>query len=317
MAGEGIASVKRPHIWLLGTFALVLALSVLAGLKSGSRNSTADDDAWRWESFSGAEVRVPKGFGWSGTDQAFGQWCVGRNRDGLVARPGGISTLVGCGGYEQDSVELSETLAKTGPVVAFKFGARPPGMPHRTILKHGNLSVVVQAKDPLRTMIANSVRFVDHEDWAGCPIKDSISRNLYASPRPATDVTKLRGVDRVAVCKYDKLTVDKPGLSASNLLKGVDARQTVRAIARAPKGTGPNQPETCIGGDALEAIVLRVHSRSGLSRIHVRYDDCDNVGFDDGVATRELTKNGLAHVLVGSLHPDGWSGHLDAVFPNR
>lgn len=310
--------MKRPHVWVLGTFLLVLALSALAGLCTGSRNaSTADDSAWRWESFSGAEVRVPKEFGWSGTEQAFGQWCVGRNRNGLVARPGGIFTLVGCGGPWKGWNQFNETLAKTGPVVAFKFGTKPPALPHRTIVSRGNVSVIIQAQDPLRTRIANSVRFVDHEDWAGCPIKDSISRNVYASPKQGVDVTKLRDVDQVAVCKYDKLTVDKPGLSASNLLKGKAAQQTVGAIAHAPMGTGPNKPETCVGGDAYEVIVLRVRSRSGLSRIHVRYDDCDNVGFDDGVAVRELTKDGLAHVLVGSLHPDSWSGHLDAVFPDR
>jgi hypothetical protein len=225
--------------------------------------------------------------------------------------------LVGCGGPWKGWDQFNETLAQTGPVVAFTFASTIPKIPDRTVVKGGDIAVIVQAKEPLRTAIAKSVRFVDRADWAGCPIKDAISRHLYASPKRGVDVTKLRAVDRVSVCKYNKLTVDKPSLSTSNLLKGKAAWQTIRAIAHAPKGSGPNKPETCIGGDAHEAIVLRVHSRSGLSRIHVRYDDCDNVGFDDGVAVRELTKDGLVHVLVGSLHPDEWSGHLDTVFPDR
>lgn len=287
-------------------------LALLSACGSSDEIDAKPRDGWRWETFQNVQVQVPKTFGWSNTDQAFGQWCVGKNRSGLIARPGGVSTLVACLAAPEP---YQASLSQTGPIVAFTFDDVPRSAT-RTVVRRGALSVVVQAKQPLRSQIAESVLVVTNADWAGCAIRDQISQHPYASPKPGFDVARLRNVESVSVCRYERTTASKPGLVASALLTGADAKATIAAIRKAPVGSGPNAPNDCKAGEMGEAIVLRVHERARDERIHVRYDDCDKLGVDDGATVRRLTKAVASQIFVWPVHPDLWGGNLNNVMPN-
>ena len=290
-------------------------LAACGGAGAPPSQENALPDGWRWESFLGVEVGVPNNFGWGSTDQALSQWCISEDRQALVGRPFRASTLVFCATEEGRSPQGS-LVDKTGPIVAFEYDRDVREAGDRTVIRHGKVSVIIQVKEPLRSRIAKTVRLVDDVDWAGCPKTDPISKRPYGSPKRGVDVSKIRDVRRVSVCRYGVKSELPPGLLASTVLTGSEADEAIAAIAAAPKGSGPNEPD-CTAGSMSEVVVLRVRSAGGESLINVRYDDCDKVGFDDGVDVRRLTKAGLSRILVGPHFPDSYSGHLEGVMPRQ
>lgn len=308
-------TIMRIAAGVLSAISSIL-LTACGGAGAPPNRTNSLPDGWRWESFLGVEVGVPDNFGWGGTEQALGQWCVNEDRQPLVGRPFVVSTAVGCGIGDDGRPPPESLVVKTGPIVAFEYDRDVREAGDRKVIRHGKVSVIIQVKEPLRSRIVKTVRFVEDADWAGCPKVDPISNGPYGSPKHGVDVSTIRDVQRVSVCRYRVKSELPPGLLASSVLTGTEAAAALAAIAAAPKGSGPNLPD-CSPALMSEIVVLRVRTSTGESRIHVRYEDCDKLGFDDGVAVRRLTKAGLSRILVGPHFPDSYSSHLEDVMPRE
>lgn len=288
-----------------------------AASDSASPPNGALPDGWRWESYGGIEVGVPGDWGWGNGDQRLLQWCVGRDRDPIVGRPGG-STEVGCPGGESGP-DPGTLLENTGPVVAFGQPLDRPDGPvqvrgDRATLVIGGVLLSVHAEPDLREQILDTVREVE-VDAKGCPVDDPVATDPSRRPAEPVDVASLTGVTAVAACRY---SISDPGgdtnsgaaLLSSVGLEGSEAADAVAAIADAPVGGGPNSPETCMPeyayGDDL--IVLRISSDAGESQVHLRYSSCDHNGFDDGVRVRDLTREAVAPFITDANTLFSFSG---------
>lgn len=297
------------------------------GVDPDGRVSPTLPDGWRWESYRGVEVGAPADWGWGAGDQRLGQWCINeKHPKPIVGRPG-ASTLVGC---TSDAVGPDpETLIKnTGWVVAFEDAVFADGAVNpvatggdRTIVRLGNVVVVVQVPASLSSRVIATIHLVkvDHQ---GCPAADPASFHPQKRPVAATDVGALRGVTSVSVCKYAFATDHDPqartGLLMSSLrYDGQPAARIVRQIAAAPKGGGPNSPQTCTKGFGSEIIVLRVSSSTGASTVRVRYSDCDHNGFDDGVTVRTLTRAPMQALIQGPNAVWSWEGVLNPILGRK
>lgn len=272
-------------------------------------------DGWRWESYGGIEVGVPGDWAWGNGDQRLGQWCVGRDREPMVGRPG-ASTAVGCPGGRPDPGTL---LDNTGPVVAFGYPLDRPEGPvqvegDRATLVVGGVLLSVQTEPNLRERILATVREVD-VDAKGCPVDDPVATDPSLRPDEPADVASLTGVTAVTACMYGLATSGGGTPPASALLssvglQGQDAASAVAAIADAPVGGGPDSPETCMPeyayGDDL--IVLRISSDAGQTQVHLRYSSCDHNGFDDGVRVRDLTRDAVAPFITDANTLSTFSG---------
>lgn len=265
---------------------------------------------WRWESYRGVEVGVPGDWTYGSTGMRLTQWCAGNAKPsrGEVARPGS----------QTDALCLSKKtgpgarIAESGTFLAFAShwtGAdAPKDEADRDVIERAGVTVIVQGKPSLRKRILATVREAD-VDANGCPATDPISAELGARPPAGTPVGDLTGVSALSACKYELpngfagTVPTGPTLTSSLALGRAQAQEVVAAIAGTPVGGGPDDPDSCLPkvsyGD--EAIVLRVTSEQGLSRIFMRYSSCDHNGFDDGVAVRALSEK-AAHPLVGGAN---------------
>ncbi|MDX6278452.1 MAG: hypothetical protein QOJ72_2580 [Nocardioidaceae bacterium] len=269
-------------------------------------------DGWRWESYRDVEVGVPADWGWGSSDQLLGQWCVGNGKHPkpMVGRPG-ISTLVGCPPAKRGEADPETLISNTGMVVAFEDATRKiPRGGDRQIITYGDVTVVVQAPESLRTRIIATIHLVkiDHQ---GCPTSDPISWHFVRRPSQARDVARLRDVTALSVCRYGGFLV------SSLRYGGPRAARIVRQIAAAPKGGGPNTPETCTEKYGDEVIVLRITSATGRSQIYARYSGCDHNGFDDGITVRTLTRAPMQALIAGPNAPTSWDGVLDPILSRK
>ncbi|MCW2750082.1 MAG: hypothetical protein JWR83_1192 [Aeromicrobium sp.] len=287
------------------------------GVDPASPTSVALPAGWRWESYRGVEVGVPNDWGWGVGGQRIDQWCTNpKNPKSIVGRSG-PSTAVGCSLGNPVQTPDPQTLIKnTGSVVAFESTTFSDGADNpivhggdRTLVTIGKVVVVIQAPEAMRTKIAATVHRVT-VDHAGCPVSDPAGAHPSKRP-PPTDVTKLRGVTAVSVCKYSGLLV------SSLRYNGEPAARIIRQIAAAPKGGGPNHPSECVDGYGDSIIVLRVTSSTGESQIYARFSNCVHNGFDDGTTVRALTRDPMQALLKGPNGLYEWDGVLSRVIDTR
>jgi hypothetical protein len=326
----------RPAVRRAASWALALAALLLLGACGSEVAAQAGDAAptvatpsappdpsaglpagWRWESYRGVEVGVPDNWTYGSTGARLTQWCAGNAKPtrGEVARPGS----------QTDALCLSKKsgpgarIAESGTFVAFAShwtGAdAPKDEADRDVIERAGVTVIVQGRPSLRKRILATVREAE-VDANGCPSTDPISAELGARPPAGTPVGDLTAVTGLSACKYELpdgfagTVPSGPTLMSSVSLRGAKAQEVVAAIAAAPAGGGPNDADSCLPKVSYgkEAIVLRVTSAQGLSRIYMRYSSCDHNGFDDGVAVRALSEE-AAHPLVrGANFVSGYSG---------
>jgi hypothetical protein len=253
---------------------------------------------WRWESFGGVEVGVPGDWGWDNGSQRLHQYCVSRGDrepQPAVGRPG-PTTMALCAGGDR-----STDVATTGTIVAFEWTRQRGGIEHRgdrTTVRRNGVEVIVQAVGDLRRRIVATIRAAD-PDRNGCPATHPIGGRPGLRPGAPVDLTALGDVPVVVACRY-RIGETTRLLSSLRL----DGTATVRALAGAPVGGGPDEPESCAPeisyGD--EVLVLRIGQRR---EVVVRYSGCDHNGIDDGIAVRTLTEAAVAPLLAGPNRP--WS----------
>ena len=273
---------------------------------------------WRWESYGGVQVGVPGSWGWGNGSQRLDQWCVEQDHPPIVGRPG-AATLVGCA--EGADPPRSTRLRFTGPIVAFDRPEHPEDrtahVGDRTTVVRNGVEVIIQAPAGLRRRIAATVHEVE-VDVNGCPVLHPVIDDPARRPEPAADVAGLRDVTAVSACRY-ALTGQSygadPRLISSLRLTGPDAARAVRAIAAAPRGSGPNAPDSCLAevsyGDDM--IVLRVDGAGAQSQVYLRYSGCDHSGFDDGTSIRRLTRAAALPFLRGPNELYSFSGPASKV----
>ena len=272
-------------------------------------------DGWRWEALGGVQVGVPGDWGWGNSSQRIGQWCIGvPPLDPIVGRPG-VSTLVGCPGRKGE-VDPSTLMDNTGIVVELALahgGSKLVAEGDQEVRQVGDVVVRVIAPPRLRERILATVHQTD-VDAKGCPMFLPAEFEPGDAPEPAIDVTTLTGVSSVAACRYPVQTLEPTGepipLFSSLALSGEQAEAVVSAIADAPAGGGPDDPESCSVdysyGD--EMLVVLIDSDQGRSAVHIYYSGCDHNGFDDGTTVRALTRDAIQPLIADANRPWGWSG---------
>jgi hypothetical protein len=303
----------------------------------GSDGPAPDESApalpagWRWESYGGVQVGAPGDWGWDNSSQRVGQWCIEDNNaehpHPAVGRPG-PSTTVGCIDTRGDNDPQPSTLIENAGIFV-GFGGwldGPSGVVEegdRTTVTIGATSVMVQAEQPLRDQIVATIHAVDVDAY-GCAATDPISKDPQSRPSPAIAVGDLTDVTSVSICKYSLSysefvrTNGPPMLISSARLDGAEAAAAITGIAAAPRGGGPDSPDTCLDevsyGD--DQIVLHIESAAGVSEVYFRYSGCNHNGFDDGTATYQLTADAVAPFVTGANLVTSYSGRgKEGLFP--
>jgi hypothetical protein len=276
---------------------------------------------WRWESYHDVEVGVPDSWGDDNGSQRINQWCIAQHLNPAVGRPG-PNTLVGCPEPSPGLPSGGTLVATTGTFVAFEAAALsassgsvgPTVEGDRVTVRMGESKISVQAAQPLRDQILATIHrvAVDHN---GCPVTDPITADPGRQPADPIAVRELTGVRRVATCRYELngryvARTGSSSLISSIQLVGTPAAEAIAAVAAAPKGGGPDSPETCTVEVSFgeEVVVLRITSDRRESQVHLRFSGCDHNGLDDGVTVRRLTKESVAPFLVGANRIFSFSG---------
>lgn len=310
----------RPEIWLAVAIVLVAGCGVRGGETptepgTPSASSTPElPDGFRWESYGSAQVAVPDDWGWESASQRLGQWCAIARQPApapAVGRPGS-ATQVGCpaGDPRETSVEVTGEFVAFTPVDDDTMDAhRAATDGDRVVVELGETRLIVQAEAGLRDRILASAHRID-TDHLGCPVSPPLVDD--EDWIPSTEFpTEPSGITRLVACGYTA-GGGEPGLTGSVALDP----DAVAAIARAPEGSGPNDPSNCLSIDGpREVVVLRASSGEGqLDELLVRYDDCRDGGFYDGQGVRQLTPGAVAGVFAGPLLPDHYAGHHRELF---
>lgn len=276
-------------------------------------------DGWRWEGFAGVLVGVPGDWGWGNSSMRLGQWCIGSPPFApMVGRPG-ASTAVGC--FQKiDGVDPSTLVSHTGEVVAFEWAfddvdLAPEG--DQESVRLGDVVVRVNGPADLREQILATVHRAEVDD-NGCPMHLPAGFAPGDEPEPARDLATLTGVTSLSACRYpvpldpsDPEVAKQPmPLFSSLRLTDNEASGTVAALAAAPLGGGPDNPEDCAPDFAYgdEMQVLLIDSDEGRSVVHVYFSGCDHNGIDDGVALRALTREAIQPLIADANAVFGWSG---------
>ena len=262
-----------------------------AAVDPGTSQSSATDPegpwptggGYRWESWHGVSVRVPKTWGYGD----LGSWCAGGGSldTPLVSRPGGATEAIGCtpaSGYGLSFQEIDNNEDFEWPVVHQNSG----GWPEKNEVGGrgiGRVLVMVATPDGDQArFILGSMRAIGSGgDANGC-----LARYTPDSATPPEG--------GLSVCRYD----GNGALEQSEALFGQDAGDAVRALQAAP------EPGACAdasqGSQPHEVVAIE---SSGISAKVDLVNGCARVTVDGQV--RELTPD----VLYWALSP-GWSGSV-------
>ncbi|WP_340290835.1 hypothetical protein [Aquipuribacter hungaricus] len=298
------------------------AVGSVGGSGATTGGSSGADPGWRWESFGGIELQVPKEWG-NGTSgvAGYGAWCA--DRGGGAPSPGvnrGPLALM-------PAIACPEDRPADSYAAGVDLGTFPPfarrelaGSWAVEAVEVAGVSVAVTSDDPEQmAQVTASVRPVqDGIDVHGCPV-DSELRQEGSRPVARSGPPGVPGpaeVVAVSACRYllPGSTEDLPHpLLASTLLQGADAAALIEEVVAAPPGSGPDDDSSCAASTRLgeELVVLRVDDGTGVDEVHevvVRYSGCGGHGVDDGTTARRLTGGLLQQLFVGPLAPTTLAG---------
>jgi hypothetical protein len=259
----------------------------------GSSESTATDPGshwpsgggYRWESWHGVSVRVPKNWGYGD----LGSWCAGGGSldTPLVSRPGGATEGIGCtpaSGYGLSFQEIDNRDDFSWPVTHQDGGGWPEDNEVGGRGIGGVLVMVATPDGDQARFILDSMRAIGRAgDANGCQ-----ARYTPDSENPPEGA--------ISVCRYD----ENGALEQSEALVGEDAGKAVQALQAAPD---PGDcPDNSQGSQPHQIVILE---SAGISARVDLVDGCPRVTVDGQL--RELTPD----VLYWALSP-GWSGSVPA-----
>ena len=240
---------------------------------------------YRWESWHGVSVRVPKTWGYGD----LGSWCAGGGSldTPLVSRPGGATEAIGCtpaSGYGLSFQAIDNHDDFEWPVVHQDGGGWPE---QNEVGGRGIGGVLVMVATPdgdQARFILSTMRAIGPEgDANGCQ-----ARYTPDSSNPPEGA--------LSVCRYD----ESGALEQSEALFAENAGKAVQALQAAPDPTGC--PDNSQGSQPHQIVILQ---SAGISARVDLVDGCPRVTVDGRL--RELTPD----VLYWALSP-GWSGSVPA-----
>lgn len=275
---------------------------------------------WRWESYGGVQVQVPGTWieGITGTPPCLVDQ-EGKRPAPYVGRPGMVAAI-GCTSpvpkleYRSPYVWLGDSDAKPGSQ------DHGHGWVTQTRVVHGVPITVFAADAALRERILDSALWTGKADKFGCTPGHPNASHPEARPDPGAALADVGAVEQIAVCTYavgQDPEAAEPSI-ASSQLTGQSAQAAVDAILAAPKGSGPNDPGSCVPEYAYGAqiTVLHVRGARASAEVVVRYGGCDHHGTDDGATERQLTKDVAQRVITGPHKPDLVDGSVaDLIWP--
>ncbi|MDQ4085412.1 MAG: hypothetical protein M3165_06290, partial [Actinomycetota bacterium] len=259
--------------------------------------ASASGPGWRWESWGGVQVRVPRGWGHADLTQ----WCVDEGPSGpAVDRPELQGTRAVCSVYDDGRPTYTGGLLLRRADDPLRL-SRGDVAPYATARIHtvGDVTLTVVDIDPtVGSAILGSARVVGRRDAHGCPPR--------LAPSAGTgEAAALVDVDAVSVCRYGLTGWDRPTLISSRRLVGQRADDVLHGVRHAP--VGPPTRAGCHSA-AVEVATLVLWDGGRPTTAVVRYDGCRGHGLADGVHHRRLTGEVLAPILVppwtGRLAPD-------------
>ncbi|MHA6512602.1 hypothetical protein [Tessaracoccus sp. Z1128] len=272
----------------------------------------APEDGWRWVSRGDVAAQVPEEWGYS--DYAWVPWCLGATPEPVppagpfVSTPAGPVAAIACPEFQAGWVQTYLGFADP----ALEPSTLTPVLSRTVADVDVRVTLRQDAPDDERAtaqkILDSAVEF--ERDAAGCTPHAPFS-TLDDRPE-AWDVSSATGVVEVGLCRHlDSASEgDRPNLSASRVVAGEEAAGLVAAIAAAPEGASGN-PDECISDfDQRSGLVLRVLDATGLHDVYLRVDGCRNLGFDDGTAHRELTRDACTPVF--SADPIRFDGGQEA-----
>ena len=257
---------------------------------------------WRWESYRVLSYQVPQiwDYGWAPASD----WCAGR-----IERPSGPFVdlapdvrpvaLILCP-RELPAKEL-QTFVTVRPVTATDHGwDLPAGWTATVSTEVAGYVVEVVHNEGLATVadqIVASVRPIGEVDPNGCPVRSALE------PAAANPSVAGRALVPVTLCQYD-LAVSPAQLLASKALADRDdrvdynARQVMAALAKAPKGAGPDDTSCdAVGGTAALVRLWDGSVPSLGSDVVVRYAGCRGNGVFTATGSRKLTAE-VCHAVL-------------------
>jgi hypothetical protein len=266
---------------------------------ASSQRSTADGPGWRWESWGGVQMRVPRDWGHADLTQ----WCVPQGPSGpAVDLPELHSTHALCSVYDSGRPTYTGGLVLRPADDPLRL-SRGDVAPYATtrIYTVGDVTLTVVDIDPtVGSAILDSAEVVGRRDANGCP--------PHLGPSPTSgDLAAVADVDAVSVCRYGLTGWDRPTLISSRRLVAQGADDVLHAVRHAPPGP-PTRAGTRCRRATTELATLVLWDDDRPTTAVVRYDGCRRHGLTDAFGHRRLTGEVLAPVLVppwtGTLPPD-------------
>ncbi|MBM7785887.1 hypothetical protein [Tenggerimyces flavus] len=310
---------RRRGLLTSGSAAVAVAALVFAVIQVPSAVPFANNlllPGWRWESYGGVEVQVPASWGYS-----TGSWssCLGRRMKPSVVRV----TVVAFGCWPSvPNVKYRSDFLEFNSMVDVGTERLDHGWVRQTKIVAG-VKLTVGTKDSaLRRRILATARPSGRVDALGCPAEHPIPTPTKGPIGPGLDPSAT--VDSVSICSYsirDGWVGLAPGkVIASTRLQGSQARALVDAVLAAPRGAGPNHPNTgeCQDYDRPmgdEPMVLRVHSSAGDTDVVVSFSVCAARWTFDGKTSRQLTEDLLRLIIVPPHDGRGYDTSLAPLWP--
>jgi hypothetical protein len=257
-------------------------------------------DNWRWESYGGVEVAVPRwDYGTTGQPPCLGMWGP------YVGRPGAVETI-GC----PDPIP---PLSRRRPYL-WLDSPDPDGVriyDHHWVTETrtiGGVPITVLTDNAEeRRQIFETAHVVDDVDHRGCPIDHPISDDRTLRPEEVDGGLATVGIVwSTSTCRYRLTAEDANPMPHALIASDREGRGSyVHAVRSAPEGTGPDSPEHCLPETAYgdEAVVLILHGERHDQEVFVRYAGCDGHGIDDGTTRRELTGGMLWDLTMATRTP--------------
>ncbi|GAB3822733.1 hypothetical protein [Kribbella italica] len=264
-------------------------------------------DGWHWESYDTVQVQVPDSWTdtfyshlWTCPPITYAHPSYAVPKTAQVGRPvRSAVTLQDCGPVP----------APAGRVPHLWFGevGRSPGvyrydhgwLEEVRVVDGVHLSAFGNDHALLRRIL-DSARAIDGKDAYGCsPTAPGVVTDGLRPAGPGLD--GIGEVESVRICGYsiDGLPQDAE-LLAGAAISGRAARQLVGGLRAAPAGSGPNDSDNC-GTPFRDDLLVTVRGSTGEQEVSVRYNSCNHNGIDDGVTTRQLTREALLP-LVRTLY---------------
>jgi DNA-directed RNA polymerase specialized sigma24 family protein len=321
---------RRRHAVTAVAAAAVLAVSAGWGLWHGGlgpaepapqpsaqrQQPSPDIRGWRWESWGGVEVKVPRSWGHADLTQ----WCADHGTSGpAVDRPELRGTHVPCSLYDDGRPTYTAGLLMRWAASSPRL-SRADVAPYATtrIFTLGDVTLTLVDVDPaVGNAILDSAQVIGWRDHHGCAPQQQLGGAGFLADGPTATLRsgRIGPAAAVSVCRYG-LRGDWSGtrLISSRMLTGLAARDLVRALRNAPRTPMPARSRHCRAEEG-EFAVLELWPDGyggapigGPASLLVRYDGCRGHGLYDGTTVRRLTRGVLRPVLVppwsGAIAPD-------------